>query len=98
MVKVVLRSEQQLLTHSPLYNFTTKHSEEPNSVTILRQASADAFQPFSTTEKQGAIYFDLWSYSFALQLQQVLKAHDVVKGVLRLRRTTTDFSYIEEDS
>lgn len=97
MVKIVLEKNQQLLTHSPLYRFTTENSEEANTVTILQQPSAEAYQPFSISEKQGRIYFDLWSYSFAIQLQQVLKAHDTVKGVLRLRRTTNNFSFIEED-
>ena len=97
MVKIVLEKDQQLLTHSPLYRFTTENSEEPNVVTILQQPSAEAYQPFSISEKQGNIYFDLWSYSFAIQLKQVLQTHDTVKGVLRLRRTTNNFSYIKED-
>ncbi|MEK4131574.1 peptide ABC transporter substrate-binding protein [Solibacillus sp. FSL W8-0474] len=97
MVKIVLEKDQQLLTHSPLYRFTTENSEEPNVVTILQQPSAEAYQPFSISEKQGNIYFDLWSYSFAIQLKQVLQAHDTIKGVLRLRRTTNNFSYIKED-
>lgn len=97
MVKIVLEKDRRLLMHSPLYRFTNVNSEEPNTVTILQQPAADSFQPFSMSEKQGRIYFDLWSYSFAIQLHQVLKAHDKVKGVLRLRRTTNNFLYIEED-
>lgn len=96
-MKIVLEKEQQLLMHSPLYRFTNENSDEPNTVTILQQPEADAYKPFSTVEKQGWIYFDLWSYSFAIPLHEVLKAHDTVKGVLRLRRTTNNFSYIEED-
>ena len=96
-MKIVLEKDRQLLMHSPLYRFTNENSEEPNTVTILHQTEVDAYKPFSNSEKQGFVYFDLWSYSFAIQLQQVLKAHDMVKGVLRLRRTTNKFSYIEED-
>lgn len=96
-MKIVLEKDRQLLMHSPLYQFTNENSDEPNTVTILQQPAADAYKPFSISDKQGWIYFDLWSYSFAIQLQEVLKAHDTVKGVLRLRRTTNNFSYIEED-
>ncbi|MER2111352.1 MAG: peptide ABC transporter substrate-binding protein [Solibacillus isronensis] len=96
-MKIVLEKDRQLLMHSPLYRFTNENSDEPNTVTILQQPAADAYKPFSISDKQGWIYFDLWSYSFAIQLQEVLKAHDTVKGVLRLRRTTNNFSYIEED-
>ncbi|MFS0877194.1 peptide ABC transporter substrate-binding protein [Solibacillus isronensis] len=96
-MKIVLEKDRQLLMHSPLYRFTNENSDEPNTVTILQLPAADAYKPFSISDKQGWIYFDLWSYSFAIQLQEVLKAHDTVKGVLRLRRTTNNFSYIEED-
>lgn len=96
-MKIVLEKDRQLLMHSPLYRFTNENSEEHNTVTILHHPEVDVYKPFSISEKQGFVYFDLWSYSFAIQLQQVLKAHDMVKGVLRLRRTTNNFSYIEED-
>ncbi|WP_274308248.1 peptide ABC transporter substrate-binding protein [Solibacillus daqui] len=97
MVQIVLPNNEQILMHSPLYNFTSEIRHEPNTITILKQPTTEAYKPFSLLQHEGFIYFDLWSYSFALQLYQVLKAHDVVKGVIRIRRTTENAFPIEED-
>lgn len=97
MVQLVLANNKRLLMHSPFYQFTTQVSDEPNTVTLVQQPTKEAYKPFSQNIREGLLYFDLWSYSFSLQVKQLIAAHDVVKGVLRIRRTTKEAFSIEED-
>lgn len=98
MVTIVLHEEARLLMQSPLYRFTTEQSDDQGMITVLRESTQGAYQPFSILEqKQGYVYLDLFSYSFMLQLQQVIQAHEVINGVVRMRRTTHNFSYMLED-
>lgn len=97
MVQIVLAENEQILMHTPLYNFTTEIRQEPNTVTLLKEPTKEAYKPFSLQQHEGLVYFDLWSSSFALQLHQVLQAHDVVKGVIRMRRTKENPFPIVED-
>ena len=98
MIKIMLQKEQQLLMHSPLYLFSSEKNDASNVVMVLNEEQEGSYQPFTINdEKQGFLYFDLLSYSFSLQLAQVVKAHQELKGVIRMRRTTNDFAYIEED-
>ena len=97
MVQLVLANNKQLLMHSPLYHFTSQISDEPNTITLVEQPTKEAYKPFSINMHEGLVYFDLWSYSFSLQIKQLIAAHDVVKGVMRIRRTTNEVFPIEED-
>lgn len=98
MVKIVIHPEARLIMQSPLYRFTTEQSDEPYTITVLRELTQGAYQPFSMMDqRQGPIYFDFLSYSFTLQLQQVIQAHAVINGVVRMRRTARNFAYLLED-
>ncbi|MGN7478330.1 peptide ABC transporter substrate-binding protein [Solibacillus silvestris] len=97
MIQIVLPHKKHILMQSPLYNFTSQTGNEPNDVTILHRPTLGAYNPFSPAPPAGLVYFDLWSYSFALQLHKVLKEHDAIKGVIRFRRTTMECFSIEED-
>lgn len=96
MVQIVLADEAEFI-HSPLYTFTSEMRDEPYTITLVKQATKEAYKPFSQNKLEGFVYFDFWSNAFSLQLKQLLTSHDIVNGVIRMRRTTTKTFAIEED-
>lgn len=97
MVQLVLANNKQVLMHSPFYQFSSQISDDPNTIALVQQPTKEAYKPFSLNIREGFVYFDLWSYSFSLQVKRLIAAHDTVKGVLRIRRTMEEAFSIEED-